>query len=494
MLLTSSSQAFRESDPYELLIQQIVFLESQQKFALEDRRATSNFEKNVLSELDTRIMALDDVMDEFLDVLESPFDGRSISLNDTTAFTATASDNAVFGSHTLQVDRLATVDTRLSDQQTSSNTSIVTALGAGTKSFDISVANPTDADADNRETITVSVTIAGGDTDETVLTNVASALNSAMNTANNSGTIDSENKAYASVVNETSDTSRLSIRAGQTGYSNRINFEADTSGLLSQIGIDNTAVISGATGGVVSTIGTSEDTSDLTSQITLDGLTLYRNTNQITDALDDVTITLSQTSTSPTEFSVVADSSSIQSDVEDFIEKYNAVLDYVETRSEVDPDSGARGQFAGDTAFTSLRFNLRTDLISEVTSQASDAPSQITDIGIEVNSDGTLSLTDAEELIQAVEEDAEAVQSLFAASDGIATRINDRIADYIGSSGIISDRQDTIDTRISTLDNRIANFDEALLRRENQLREEFARLQESIELLQGQQFTFSALA
>ena len=494
MLISSSSAAFRESDPYELLIQQLVFLESQPKFDLERRVASLESSKNILSELDTKLKAFDDILDDFLDPLSHPFDEKAISLNDTSAFTATATDDAVFGSHTLQVSRLATVDTRLSDQQTSAATSIVSALGAGTKSFSLSVANPTDADENNRETINVSVTLSGGETDETVLENIASAINSAMLAADDAGTIDTANRAYASEVNETSDTARLSIRAGQTGYSNRINFESDTDGLLAQIGISNASVVSGATGGQVKAVGTSEDTSDLTSQVVLDGLTLYRNTNQITDALEGVTINLSQTNASDVEFSVAPDSSGIETEVEDFIEKYNDILTEIRSQSQVNSDTGARGEFAGDTTFTSLRFNLREDLITEVSSQGVNAPSQITDLGIEINSNGTLELTDVDELIQAVEEDPEAVRTLFSASDGIAQRLSDRLAEYLGVSGLISDRQENLDTRTRTLNGRIDRFDDAIARRENQLREEFARLQESIELLQGQQFSFAAFS
>ncbi|MBX2819998.1 MAG: flagellar filament capping protein FliD [Rhodothermaceae bacterium] len=494
MLISSTSAAFRESDPYELLIQQLIFLESQPKFDLENRVSSLESSKNILTELDTKLQAFDDILDDFLDPLSHPFDEKSITLNDTSAFTASATDDAVFGSHTLQVSRLATVDTRLSDQHTSSATSIVTALGTGAKSFSLSVANPTDADADNRETINVSVTLSGGETDETVLENIASAINSAMLAADDAGTIDTANRAYASEVNETSDTARLSIRSGQTGYSNRINFESDTDGLLAQIGISNASVVSGATGGQVKTVGTSEDTSDLTSELVLDGLTLYRNTNQVTDALEGVTLNLSQTNNTDIEFSVAPDSSGIEAEIEDFIDKYNDILTEIRTRSTVDSDTGIRGEFAGDTTFTSLRFNLREDIITEVSSQGVNSPSQITDIGIDINSNGTLKLDDVDQLIQAIEEDPENVRTLFAASDGIAQRLSDRLADYLGFGGLISDRQENLDTRTRTLNRRIVRFDDALERRENTLREEFARLQESIELLQGQSFSFSAFS
>ncbi len=491
MLLGSSASAFRESDPYEILIQQLLVVESQPRVTLEDTKFNLERDKSVLNDLDSRVSALDSVLDSFLDPLTHPFNSRTVNLSDTTGFSAKASDNAVFGSHSLQVNRLASTDTRLSDRYNASNTDIVTALGAGTKSVSISVASPTDADPDNRETINVSVDISNSD-DETVLQEVAAAINTAMNSAYDAETIEGDSRASASVVNETSDTARLSIRSGDTGYTSRLNFESDTDGLLSYLGVSNASVVSGASGGQASFVGTSEDTSDLTSQFDLNGLTLYRNSNAVTDAIAGVTLTLNETMTSPTDFSVVSDSSSIEADVQDFIDKYNDILSHIKTRAVIDGETGERGTFAGDTTFTSLRFNMRTDVIQQVDGQPNDAPKQVTDIGIEVSADGSLSLADADALIQAIEADPENVRTLFAGANGVATRLSDRISDYLGFGGFIQSREENIDTRIRTLDSRLTRFDESLSRREEQLRGEFARLQEAITLFEGQQASLFA--
>ncbi len=491
MLTSSSASAFRESDPYEILIQQMLVLESQPRINLEDEKFSLELNKSVLSDLDSRITALDSILDTFIDPLSHPFDSRTINLSDTTSFSATASDSASFGAHTMEVTRLASPDTRLSDKFISTNSDIITAVGAGAKSFDISVSQPTDADPDNRETISVSVTLSSSD-DDTVLQEIADAVNTAMNSAFDADTIDRENRANATVIKETSDNSRLSIRSGSTGYIGRINFETDPDGLLAYLGISNASVVAGASGGQAESVGTSEDTSSLTSQFDLDGLTIYRNSNQVTDAISGVTLTLNETATGPTDFSVVSDSSSIESEIQDFIDKYNDILSYIKSRSTVDSDTGERGVFAGDSTFTSLRFNMRSDIISEVTGQSSDAPTQITEIGIDVNNDGSLRLSDSDVLIQAIETDPEDVRTLFAGNDGIATRLSSRVADYLGFNGFIQTREDSLESRIRTVDNRITSFDESLARREEQLRGEFARLQEAITLFEGQQASLYA--
>ena len=488
MLLNSAADVFRAGDPYEQLIQNIIQVESQPRFRLEDELFGQEQRKSVLSDLDSKLSALDTLLDRLVDPLSHPFNGRSANLSDSTAFTVQSNDDAAYGSHVMQVDRLATVDTRISDQFTASASTI----GTGTKNFTISVASPTEADEANRESIAVSVDITAT-TDEEALDEIAAAINAAMLDAYNDGTIESLERANASVVKETSDSARLSLRSGQTGYNNRIEFSADPDGLLASLGISNAALAAGTTGGQVKNVGTSEDTSDLSSQIQLDGLTIYRDSNQITDALDGLTLTLKEANAKSYEFSVTPDSSGIEDEVNDFIEKYNDILAYIKSKSNVDGESGIRGILAGDSSFTTLRLNMRENLITKVDGQPADGPSQITDLGIELQSDGRLKLDDAETLLQVVEQDPDAVRDLFGGDDGIGTRLINSMEDFLGFKGIIFERKSNIDTRISNLNERIARVDDQLARREESLRSEFARLQEAIQLFQGQQASLAAV-
>lgn len=490
---TSAAQLTAQAtNPYENLIQQMLLVESQPRFTLEDSKFDLERNKSILSDLDTLVTDFDKILDTFIDPISHPFESRTVNTGDVTAFSATANGDASFGSHTLQVTRLASTDTRLSEQHTNTSTDIITAVGGGNKSFDISVASPTDVDPNNRETITVTANLTGSN-DEEVLEEIATAINSAMAAAYSAGTIKTDERAIASVVSETSDTARLSIRAGQTGYSNRIDFVADTDGLLAALDINNAGLVAGTAGGQVSTVGTSEDTSDLTSKFDLDGLTLYRNSNQIDDAITGVTLTLKETSAGPADFTVSTDSDSIEEDITEFIDKYNEILSYIKTRSTVDADTGTRGAFANDPTFTSLRLNMRADLITQVTGQPANAPTQITEIGLEVASDGKLSIDDKDALIQAIETDPENIRTLFAGADGIAQRLSDRIADYMGFDGFITTRKNNLDTRIRNIDDRILRFDESLARREQQLRDEFNRLQEALAAFQGQQASLGAI-
>lgn len=482
----------RANDPYEQLISQMIQIERQPQFTMEAQKRTQERTKAVLSDFDSTLSALHTRLETFTDLFSNPFDGRSATLAaDENAYKVSASDDSAFGSHTLKVDRLATADARISQQYTSSGTSLRTFFDTnGEQTFSINVSNPTEGDPNNREAISVTINPTGT-TDEEILDEISAAINTAMTDAVDAETISDSQTSNASVVKETTSTARLSLRAGETGYNNRLEFTDSANGLLSLLEVNSASVASGTNGGQVTAVGTSETDSELNSRFVLDGLTLYRDTNQVTDALTGTTINLQQVSTAASEFNVAPDSDTIVDEVKSFITQYNDVLSFIEGRTSVDGATGTRGIFAGDSTFTGLRLNMRTDAVRSVTGQPTDGPQALTDLGITIENDGTLTLEDEDALLAAVEQNGDAVKTLFAADDGVANRLKTRLDEYLGVNGIIDNRQDAIDERVNRLDDRIDAFDFRLQIREDQLRAQFAQLQETVAVVQGQSASIS---
>ncbi|MEX0601078.1 MAG: flagellar filament capping protein FliD, partial [Rhodothermales bacterium] len=132
---------------------------------------------------------------------------------------------------------------------------------------------------------------------------------------------------------------------------------------------------SGTGGGQVTAVGTSETDSELNSKFVLDGLTLYRDANSVSDALTDVTINLTEAGLGSKDFSIAADKDSIKGEIEGLIKKYNTVMTHLEGKMKVDGDAGIRGDLAGDSTFRGLRFGLRNDMAEMVSGQPADGPS-----------------------------------------------------------------------------------------------------------------------
>ena len=128
----------------------------------------------------------------------------------------------------------------------------------------------------------IVVTLANLDTAESTFT----AINDAMQAAVTDGTLGREDVASASLVRETSDTARLTLRSGGTGFDNRLTFTDSADGLLGLLELDSAALADpeGAGGGQITAVGTDDQSSALNARFTLDGLTLYRSSNEVSDA------------------------------------------------------------------------------------------------------------------------------------------------------------------------------------------------------------------
>ncbi|GAB5518507.1 MAG: flagellar filament capping protein FliD [Rhodothermales bacterium] len=487
------ASSLRANDPYEQLISQIIRLESQPKFDIEAKKVSQQRMKSVLDGFDSTLSTLNTRLSSFTDQFNNPFQGRGITLPENSAFTASATDDASYGSHSVQVERLASTDTRLSQQFTDNGTSLRSFFDSnGSQTFDIGVFSPTDDDEDRRVNVSVTVDPTGS-TDEEILQEISDAINTAMKDAYENEDIGDDNRASASLVNETTDTARLTLRSGDTGFENRLTFSDSANGLLSLLDVNNNDVANGTGGGQVTAIGTSETDSELNSVFKLDGLTMYRSSNQVSDALTGVTLNLREAGGDPVDFTVEPDSDGIVGEIEGFIEEYNSILDSIKSRTNVDGATQVRGLLAGDSTFTSLRFNMRNDIVRSVSGQTSDQPQALTDLGIEITEDGTLKLADKDELISAVEDNAEAVRSLFASDDGVAKRLEARLDVFLGTNGILDTRKDNIDENVRRLDNRIESYDFRLQQRTEQLRAQFAQLQEISAQVGGQSQYLSSI-
>jgi flagellar hook-associated protein 2 len=481
------ASATRGDSPYEMLIKSIITIEGQPKQKLLGEKKDQERLKNVMSDFSKKLTDLQAAIKKLSDPITPMFGARTGSTTSST-FTVSATDRASLGNHTIEIQRLATSDTRVSRQfdRTGSDLSAL----AGQHTFSIEVFSPTSADPDRRVPIDVTADIQAGQ-DSDILDQVRTAIADAMRTAADAGTIKHTEIPSASLVNETSTTSRLSLRSSATGFEGRLSFTDSQSGLLAALQIGHDGLVDGTSGGQTRLVGTSETDSELNARFVLDGLTLYRSSNRVTDALPGVSLDLRQVSPPGGEaFSVDVDSESVKEGVTDFIKKYNDLLTYIESKSRVDADSNTRGDFAGDSSIRSLRMSLRNEMVRAVGGVPGDFPTSIADLGITIERDGKLTLSDESKLAETVAANRDGVQAMFAGSDGLAGRLEAHMERFLGSGGLISERQKGIDTRIKRLDDRVKAFETTLSRREDSLRLQFAKMQESIAVLQGQQNFF----
>jgi len=472
------------SPRFQRLIQRTLQIENRPKVDLQNRREQEKNTKSLVSDLDSKLSSLQSQLSTLTDTVSSPFEGRSASA-EGEAFSASADETASTGTHSLSVDRLASEDGRVSQTYTSSGTGLRTFFDKnGQQTFSVEVATPTDSNPDARTSIDVTVDPSGS-TNEDILGNIQTAVDDALQSAVDNGTISSDERPDVSVVNPTSDTARLSLRSSQTGFQGRLGFTDSGNGLLSELQVNANQLADDSQGGELTEVGTDEASSKLTSQFTLDGLTLTRNSNEITDALDGVTINLDEATATESSFEVTVDEKGAKDAVKEFIDRFNEVNSFLREKTAINPD-GERGGLADESTFRRLERQLRTDATAPVSGQP-DGLETLADIGVEASRDGTLELADEGKLTTALRENQGALKDLFAGPDGVATRLETRVDQFVDAGGILDSREDSIENTVDRLDDRIEAFDERLERREQQLRDRFARVQSTIRSLASQQ-------
>lgn len=480
---------------YQRLIQRTLQIENQPKVDLQNRRERKKNTKSLVSDLDGKLSSLQSQLGTFTDATSDVFEGRSASAESgTKAFSVSADKTASTGTHSVAVDRLASEDGRVSQTYDAEGSKLSTFFtNNGAQTFDVKVATPTDSNPDARTSISVTVD-SSASTNEGVLKDIQSSIDDAFQTAVDNGSISSDERPGVSVVNPMSGTARLSLRSSQTGYQGRLGFTDSADGLLASgtktlgISADQLAKSGGvgAQGGELTEVGTDETSSKLTSEFTLDGLTLTRNSNKVENALDGVTINLDEATGTESSFGVTVDEKGAKSAVKEFISRYNEVNSFLREKTKVNPESNERGALADDSTFRRLERQLRTDATAPVSGQPDDLET-LADIGVEASRDGSLKLADADKLTTALRENQGALKDLFSGSDGVATRLENRVKQFVDAGGILDSREDIIESTVDRLDDRIDQFDNRLERRQKQLRDRYAQVQSTIRSLASQQ-------
>lgn len=460
----------------EGLVSQYRSIEILPRRTLEARQSTLEGRKSALTDLSSKLSALYTIADSITDTLTDVFAVRQAATSDSDVLTATATSAANLGSHTIEINRLASADIRASNQYTATDSDF-TALAD--QSFDILVRHPIEGDENNQVAVTVTISEATFDlTNEEVMAGIAEAINSAMSAAVSAGDIDITERVSANAVAEESDTTRLLLRSGLSGETNALQF-TDTDGLLNTMKVTRSGTLTDNLGGYV-TVAT-----DLDAELVMDGLTFIRSTNTVDDILDGVTLTLAGTTDQAESFTVSADTAAAKAKMQEFMDAYNGVITFLKGKTT----SG--GAFQGDSTFSMVGFNLRTMISAQVTGTSSADYDRLLDLGIAVKRDGTLYFDDASLFETALAADTAFVSELFDASDGIATNLKEYLYNYTRASGLISGTKQSIEVALRYQSDRIDTFNDRMEVNVERFRQQMIKLQTALAKIQAQSAFFS---
>ena len=216
----------------------------------------------------------------------------------------------------------------------------------------------------------------------------------------------------ASVVTDVDGKAFLSLK-GATGTQQAftLNANSDPSGNLAQFNVG------------VGAAGTRMSSLAKNAQLKVDGVSVERATNTITDLIDGVQLQLTGTSSVPVALTANTPTDALKQAISDFVESYNEVVKTINTQT--DPQTGP---LRGDTAARGLLSTLHSlTTRSLLTGAAAGTPTTLAEIGMKTNRDGTLSVDDAT-VTRALTNNPAAVEAMFsfstASSDGLTVALN----------------------------------------------------------------------
>jgi flagellar hook-associated protein 2 len=324
------------------------------------------------------------------------FDLKSASSSDNSVFTATAKAEAIPNDYSIAVSQLATSHSLASIAFVDSDE---TAIGTGTLTIRRGTTNyvlGTDTYNSfslNQDSTAASITI---DSSNNTLEGVMGAIN------------DADIGIGASIVNDGSGF-RLLLSSQTTGESNSLEIAVTDDGDADDIdalGLSRLAFNAAAT-------HLEQTNAAVDANFTVNGLAITAADNEVSSAIPGVTLNLKQTSASPVDLSVIADTNAVLSGVSSFITGYNSYISTANALSGYDQENDIAGVLLGDFTLRSIGGQV-DNIVRNSVAGLTGSISNLSELGITTSASGTL-LLDTDKLNSALADNPQQVSQMFAA-------------------------------------------------------------------------------
>jgi len=353
------------------------------------------------------------------------------------AFTASATPKAIAGQYSIVVHDLASAQTLVTQGVASRDE----ANGQG------GVITLTLDDGSQK-----TLDLAGKDTS---LKGLAEAINSS----------DPGLGVHATLVNDGSGTPyRLLLTADATG----------TQASVSAIEVSGNAPLQDLLGfGAGAPGSTVQEQAAADARISVNGIEIVSQSNQIEDAIEGVTLNLQKTSTDAASLSLTRDDSAATKAINAFVTAYNNLQSTIQSLTSYDVDAQQSSALTGDTLARRVQSQAR-DVLN--VSLGSGSVRSLAQLGISTDpSTGALSV-DNDKLAAAIKDHLGDVQQLFAGEQGISSRMGEMAKGFLGSDGLISNAKAGADRNIDDLQKQYEKTAERIDAKMETYRQQFTAL------------------
>ena len=406
---------------------------------LQSQKQRLNQQNDIFGKLGTKL----DSLETALKKMDTNGELASYTANssDETKMKVTAGGNATSGTWAVNVTQLAQASSRTTLGVANSN-----AVNMGSGSFDIVV---------NGQTTTVDLS---GNPQNT-LENIRDAINN------------SSAPVSATIINDGTGATpyRLVVTGDNSGSANAVTFNlANLTGGNAAFNLDQPA----------SVLQNAQN-----ANFTVNGLSLSRATNAVSDAVTGLTLDLRAIGSA--NITSAPDNADVKKKAKEFIDAYNAIVDVMSPQNTVDSGGQTKAVLFGDSGLRSISSRLRTGLGTAAGGTSNYRT--LASVGITTSADGKLSLDDSD-FDEALSADFAGVLNLFTdTSSGVAKSLQTIVDELTGPvDGLIKTRKDGIAGRIKTIDSRIRDLEKRMTQIEERMVAKYAAMEKMVSSFQTQ--------
>lgn len=299
-------------------------------------------------------------------------------------------------------------------------------------------------------------------------------------------------------INDSADNFGVTANIINTGSEAKLVFNSSVTGVGNDLTVTNdnaeldglsTQAFGGGAGGM--TIAADDQATD--AQIEIDGILATSSSNTFTDVIQGSTITALKESENneTTQVDINRDREGVSKLIDEFIQAYNAVVDIMDKATAFDPQTGDSAPLNADSTMRGLKNQMVNVLTSNV--EGAGDFSNLFDVGLSLNKDGKLEKTNLVRSVnEAMDQDFSAFGEIFSSENGVASRFEGLMNNYIDSRGAITFREEALNEQLDRLEEDRLDHEYRMQQLEGRLREKYSGLDVMLAQMQSTQSYLSA--
>lgn len=221
-----------------------------------------------------------------------------------------------------------------------------------------------------------------------------------------------------------------------------------------------------ASSGIVPTFSRSQAAAD--ASLTVNGISVSRASNTISDVIDGVTINVMGQTAGTGQVSIVRNTESVENQLRGLVDAYNVMESAFDDLANPDSTNALGGVFSGNSSFRLIRDSVRSIFLNPSSTGTANL-TYLSDVGISFTRDGKLTIDEPrltaalsdnfDDMITMFSADTNNQSSFGQASRGIAGDAIVRLDGLLARDGVVLTQTSGLESRIEEYQDKLAELD-----------------------------------